>query len=52
MTLKEYKDKRMKDPAFIDAYEEVQLEMNAIRSIVDADTSQSTQKESTVQQKL
>ena len=46
MTLKEYKEKKMKDPEFADAYEEIQPEMNVIRAIIDARISQNmTQKE-------
>ena len=46
MTLKEYKNSRMKDPEFAKAYEEVQPEMNVIRAIIDARVSQNlTQKE-------
>lgn len=46
MTLQEYKEKKMKDPEFAKAYEEVQPEMNVIRAIIDARTSQNlTQKE-------
>ena len=46
MTLKEYKNNRMKDPEFSKAYEEIQPEMNVIRAIIDARISQNmTQKE-------
>ncbi|MBO4347163.1 MAG: helix-turn-helix transcriptional regulator [Lachnospiraceae bacterium] len=46
MDLKEYKEKRMKDPDFAKAYEEVQPEMSIIRAIIDARTSKKmTQKE-------
>lgn len=46
MTLKEYKKKRMQDPEFVNAYEEVQPEINVIRAIIDARISQNlTQKE-------
>ena len=46
MTLKEYKNNRMKDPGFAQAYEEMQPEMNVIRAIIDARISQNmTQKE-------
>ena len=46
MTLKEYKEKKMEDPAFAQAYEEIQPEMNVIRAMIDARTSQNlTQKE-------
>ena len=46
MTLKEYKNNRMKNPEFAKAYEEVQPEMNVIRAIIDARISQNlTQKE-------
>ena len=36
MTLKEYKEKKMKDPEFAAAYEEMQPEMNVIRAMIDA----------------
>ena len=36
MTLKEYKEKRMNDPEFAVAYEEMQPEMNVIRAMIDA----------------
>jgi len=36
MTLKEYKEKKMKDPEFATAYEEMQPEMNVIRAMIDA----------------
>lgn len=46
MTLKEYKEKRMKNPAFAQAYIENQPELNVIRAMVEARISQSmTQKE-------
>ena len=46
MTLKEYKDKRMKDPSFAKEYEAIQPEMNVIRAMIDARISQNlTQKE-------
>ena len=46
MTLKEYKDKRMKNPEFEQAYNEIQPEMNVIRAMIDARISQNmTQKE-------
>ena len=46
MTLKEYKKKRMQDPEFVNAYEEVQPEINVIRAIIEARISQNlTQKE-------
>ena len=46
MTLKEYKEKRTKDPAFKQAYVEIQPEMNAIRAMIDIRLPQnSTQKE-------
>ena len=46
MTLKEYKEKRMKDPAFEQAYVEIQPELNVIRAMIDARMSQNiTQKE-------
>jgi transcriptional regulator with XRE-family HTH domain len=40
MTLKEYKEKRMQDPEFAEAYVEMQPEMNVIRAIIDARISQ------------
>ncbi len=46
MTLKEYKEKRMQNPAFAHAYDEMQPEMNVIRAMIDARISQNlTQKE-------
>lgn len=46
MTLKEYKEQRMKDPEFAKAYSDIQPEMNVIRAIIDARISQNmTQKE-------
>ena len=46
MRLSEYKEKKMKDPAFAKAYEEIQPEMQMIRAIIDARASQNlTQKE-------
>lgn len=46
MTLKEYKEKRMQNPAFAQAYDEMRPEMNVIRAMIDARVSQNlTQKE-------
>ena len=46
MTLEEYKEKRMEDPDFRQAYIEIQPEMNIIRALIDARVSQNmTQKE-------
>ena len=46
MTLKEYKEKRMQDPEFANAYVELQPEMNVIRAMIDARISQNmSQKE-------
>ena len=46
MTLKEYKNKKMKDPVFAEEYVKLQPEMNVIRAIIDARISQNlTQKE-------
>ena len=46
MTLKEYKAKKMLDSSFAQAYDEIQPEMNVIRAMIDARTSQNmTQKE-------
>lgn len=46
MTLKEYKEKRMKDADFFDAYVELEPELNVIRAMIDARVSQNlTQKE-------
>ena len=46
MTLKEYKEKKMQDPEFAQAYDESQPEMSVIRAMIDARTSQNmTQKE-------
>ncbi len=46
VTLKEYKEKRMKDPEFAKAYVEMEPEMSVIRAMIDARLSQNlTQKE-------
>lgn len=46
MTLQEYKKEKMKEPAFAKAYEEIQPELNVIRAMIDARTSQNlTQKQ-------
>ena len=46
MTLQEYKKEKMKDPGFAKAYEEVQPELNVIRAMINARTSQNlTQKQ-------
>ena len=46
MKLKDYKKKKMQDPEFVKAYEEIQPEMNVIRAMIEARTSQNlTQKE-------
>ena len=46
MKLKDYKEKKMQDPEFVKAYEEIQPEMNVIRAMIEARTSQNlTQKE-------
>ena len=46
MKLKYYKEKKMQDPEFEKAYEEIQPEMNVIRAMIEARTSQNlTQKE-------
>lgn len=46
MTLQEYKKIKMQDPEFVKAYDEVQPEMNVVRAIIEARTSQNlTQKE-------
>ena len=45
MTLQEYKNKKLQDPEFAKAYEEVQPEMKVVRAIIEARTSQNlTQK--------
>ena len=45
-TLKEYKDEQMQDVEFVKEYEAIQPELDVIRAIVDARTSQNmTQKE-------
>ena len=45
-TLKEYKREQMKNPGFVEAYEEIQPEMSVIRAMVDARLSRGmTQKE-------
>ena len=46
MNHKEYKNKKLKDPIFAKAYEEIQPEMTVIRAIVEARNSLNlTQKE-------
>ncbi|MBQ9031178.1 MAG: helix-turn-helix transcriptional regulator [Parasporobacterium sp.] len=46
MKLKDYKEKKLQDPEFVKAYEEIQPEMNVIRAIIEARTSSNlTQKE-------
>lgn len=45
MTLEEYKEKRMKDPAFEQAYVEIQPEINVIRTMIDARMSQNLTQE-------
>lgn len=46
MKLKEYKEKKMTDPEFAAAYDEIQPEMNVIRAMIEARMSQNlTQKE-------
>lgn len=46
MRLKEYKEKKMQDTKFANAYAEVQQEMNVIRSTIEERISQNlTQKE-------
>lgn len=46
MNLKEYKNKKMNDPEFAEAYKEIQPEMSVIRAIIDARISKNlTQKE-------
>lgn len=46
MTLEQFMEDQMKDPEFAKAYEKVQPEMNVIRAIIEARTSQNlTQKE-------
>ena len=45
-TLKQFKDKQMKDTEFVKEYESIQPELDVIRAIVNARTSQNiTQKE-------
>jgi DNA-binding XRE family transcriptional regulator len=45
-TLKEYKGEQMKNPEFVEAYEEIQPEMSVIRAMIDARLSRGmTQKE-------
>ena len=45
-TLKQYKEVQMKEPEFVKDYEAIQPEMDVIRAIVEARTSQNmTQKE-------
>jgi len=46
MKLREYKEKKMQDPEFAKAYEEIQPEMSVIRAMIEARMSQNmTQKE-------
>ena len=46
MNLKDYKKEKMRDPVFAKAYEEIQPEMNVIRAMIEARTSQNlTQKQ-------
>jgi len=46
MTLQDYKKEKMKEPAFAKAYEEIQPELNVIRAMIEARTSQNlTQKQ-------
>jgi transcriptional regulator with XRE-family HTH domain len=46
MKFKEYKEKKMQDPEFVKAYEEIQPEMGVIRAMIEARMSQNlTQKE-------
>ena len=46
MNLKEYKTRKMQEPEFADAYEEVQAAMNIVRALVDARISRNlSQKE-------
>lgn len=46
MKLKDYKAKKMQDPEFAKAYEEIQPEMNVIRALIEARLSKNlTQKE-------
>ncbi len=46
MKLREYKEKKMQDPDFANAYAEIQPEMNIIRALIEARASQNmTQKE-------
>ncbi len=46
MTLKEYKERKMKEPEFERAYLDIQPEMNVIRAMIEARMSQNmTQKE-------
>ena len=46
MNLKEYKQKKMQDPEFAKAYEEIQPELSVIRAMIDARMSRNlTQKQ-------
>ena len=46
MKLREYKEKKIQDPDFANAYAEIQPEMNIIRALIEARASQNmTQKE-------
>lgn len=39
MKLKDYKDIKMQDPAFAEEYEKVKLEINEIKEVLEAQTS-------------
>lgn len=39
MKLKDYKDIKMQDPAFVEEYEKVKLEINDIKEVLEAQTS-------------
>lgn len=39
MKLKDYKDIKMQDPAFVEEYEKVKLEINEIKEVLEAQTS-------------
>ena len=46
MTLKEYKNKKLRDPEFAKAYADIQPELDVIRALIDARISMNlTQKE-------
>ena len=49
MKMSEYKEKKMQDPEFAGAYDEIQPEMSVIRAIIEARASQNLTQKGTVQ---